>query len=120
MTKATWKVCATKARPKTASDSQIASPTHIAARKGSTSRQPLAMTRATSAAIDGPGEPAATISAPAKMSREESDMEYLAIAARCLPQPGRDVAFPRRHRPRFGHSSMLDDTLGGWWRCLET
>ena len=51
-------------------ESQIASPIHIAARNGNTSRKPLEMTRATSAAIDGPGEPAATSSAPAKMRSE--------------------------------------------------
>src|ERR1051326_8251929 len=60
------KACATTARPATATASQIASPIHIAARNGSTSRNPLVSTRATSAAILGPGEPAATISASAK------------------------------------------------------
>jgi len=56
--------------PQTASDSQIASPTHIAARKGSTSRWPRATTRDTRAAMLGPGEPAATNSAVAKRRSE--------------------------------------------------
>ena len=61
--KAVWKVSASTARPKTAQASQIASPIHIAARNGSTERGPRVSTRATSAAIDGPGEPEATVSA---------------------------------------------------------
>src|SRR5512138_24345 len=65
-----WRLSATAARPQTASVSQIASPIHMAARKGSTPRQPAVITRATSAAMLGPGEPAATRSAPAKMSSE--------------------------------------------------
>src|SRR5690606_28996007 len=76
---AMWKVCATKARPNTAIESQIASPTHIAARNGNTSRQPVEMTRATSAATDGPGEPAATNRAPAKMARDVRAMSALLI-----------------------------------------
>ena len=69
-TKAAWKVSASTARPKTAQVSQIASPIHIATRNGSTAPGPRESTRATSAAIDGPGEPAATVSAAAKASRE--------------------------------------------------
>jgi len=57
-------------RPQTAIDSQIASPIHIATRNGKTSRWPLARTRATKVAMLGPGEPAAIVSAPAKMNNE--------------------------------------------------
>ena len=57
--------CATTASPATVTVSQIASPIHIAARNGSTSRTPPVSTRATSAAMLGPGEPAATIKASA-------------------------------------------------------
>ena len=56
--KASWKLCASTARPKTAQASQTASPTHIAARNGSTERGPRDSTRATRAAIDGPRRPA--------------------------------------------------------------
>src|SRR5690606_10828439 len=76
--KTRWKVCATKARPNTAMNSQIASPIHMAARKGRTSRKPREMTRATSAAMLGPGDPAATSSAPAKIS---SDVKSMRLAS---------------------------------------
>jgi hypothetical protein len=55
----------------TASVSQSASPSHMATTKGKASRQPHAITRATRAATLGPGEPAASSSAPAKISRAE-------------------------------------------------
>ena len=53
-----------KPSPNTASDSHTASPIHMAARNGSTLLAPRLTTRATSAAMLGPGEPAATSSAP--------------------------------------------------------
>ena len=53
-----------------------ASPSHIAAAKGMTSRQPRTMTRATNAATLGPGEPAATVRAPAKISRPEASTDF--------------------------------------------
>src|ERR1700677_1097590 len=65
-------VRATTARPATAQVSQSASPSHIAAKNGSTSRNPWVRTRATSAAILGPGDPAATISAKANTNRFET------------------------------------------------
>src|SRR6185312_14645295 len=62
------------ASPNTAKESQMPSPIHMAARNGNTSRKPLEMTRATSAATEGPGEPAATKSAAAKIRSEVNVM----------------------------------------------
>src|ERR671917_524239 len=56
-TSSPWQVCATTASPVTATVSHSASPSHIAARNGSTSRRPLVSTRATRAAMLGTGEP---------------------------------------------------------------
>ena len=66
-----WNVCATTASPVTATVSHKTSPSHMAARNGSTSRRPLVSTRATRAAMLGPGEPAATSRARAKTTRAD-------------------------------------------------
>src|SRR3984885_7291300 len=75
-------VRATTANPATAQPSHSASPSHIAARKGSTSRMPFVRTRATSAATLGPGEPAATTSAKANTKRFESVTASVASLSR--------------------------------------
>ncbi len=63
---------ATTASPATAHPSQSASPIHIAARNGRTSRKPFVSTRATSAAMLGPGDPAATTRASVNTKRFDS------------------------------------------------
>src|SRR5579864_3440500 len=81
-TNTTSSVRATTASPATAQVSQSASPSHIAAKNGSTSRNPRVRTRATSAATLGPGEPAATTSARANTSRFVTVMGSSKIVAR--------------------------------------
>jgi hypothetical protein len=56
--------------PRTASVSQIISPSHMAATKGATSRHPLASTRPVGATMLGPGEPALIKSAAANLASE--------------------------------------------------
>src|SRR5215211_965812 len=66
--KPAWKLCASSDNPNAAALSHNASPIHMAARNGRTSRGPLASTRATSAAMLGPGIPALITRAPPKIS----------------------------------------------------
>ncbi|CAM2174439.1 hypothetical protein BLAT2472_30045 [Burkholderia latens] len=63
--------------PATASVSHSASPSHIAARNGSTSRTPFVSTRATSAATLGPGVPAVTSRAMANTASADGVMANL-------------------------------------------
>src|SRR5687767_14945783 len=69
MMKPAWNVCARTDSPNAAAPSQSPSPIHIAARNGMTARGPLASTRATRAAMLGPGVPALINKAPAKISK---------------------------------------------------
>src|SRR5207248_6671451 len=93
-TNAQRNVSAMIARPKIAAASHSASPIHIAEMNGTTPRVPREMTRATSAAMLGPGDPALTISAPAKMRSAESVM--------LSPILSRDPIRPRKRHLRHG------------------
>src|SRR3546814_19219853 len=90
-----WRLSATAARPQTANDSQIASPIHMAAMKGSTPRQPAVTTRATRAAMLGPGEPAALSRAPAKRRSDRKRREQGEMGSVRLDRGGR-----RNHRDK--------------------
>src|SRR3954451_3094984 len=68
-TNAPWNVLAMTARPSTAAASQIKSPRMRPARNGTMPESPPPMTRATRATMPGPGEAAATSSAPVKIRR---------------------------------------------------
>src|SRR6202044_2081754 len=64
---------ATTASPAAATDSQTRSPTTKPAMKGATPFRPWPRTRATSAAMPGPGVATATKYTPAKISKAEND-----------------------------------------------
>ena len=68
--KTPWKVCATTARPRTANVSHTTSPSATPAVKAMAPFMPPPSTRATMAAMPGPGEAAATNSAPVKTRSE--------------------------------------------------
>ncbi len=67
--KTSWKVCATTARPRIATASQTRSPRTRPAANTDAPCGPRPITRATNAAMPGPGEAAATSNVPANRKR---------------------------------------------------
>src|SRR5215213_10664971 len=116
MMKPAWKLCASSDNPNAAALSHNASPIHMAARNGKTSRGPLASTRATSAAMLGPGIPALITKAPAKISMAAMSISEVSGSQYRLAS---DIGRHRISDEAFLMCAMMEFLQGFWaWLLL--
>src|SRR5262245_11605909 len=114
--KTSWKVCATTARPRIATASQTRSPRIRPAANEVAPSGPLPTTCATSAAMPGPGDAAATSKVPAKRtSAARSISDILERTKPQCSQPGTPATVTaRNHHPaRRAASARRDLEHGG-------